>query len=576
MSHQKALTYYVAHFIDELHQQGLLDVIISPGSRSTPLAMTFAEHAGIRHWVVPDERSAAFFALGMAKDQKRPVALVCTSGTAAANYYPAIVEAYYSRVPLLVLTADRPHELRDNGAPQSIDQMKMYGSYVKWFHEMAIPDDTEDMLFYARNQAQKAVIMSNDQNPGPVHMNFPFREPLIPDFSLPDIWDKVQIGDRKTFLGERTLNVESIDAFLQEIAPCRRGLLVAGPQTGVEEGVLIQQLADKWNIPVLVDPLSQLRGGIQEERFIENYDAILKDKDIRNLLKPDFIIRFSAMPISKSYLFYVKELKDVRQYVVENYSGFRDPAQSSTQYIFASAGGFAAQCMEAELSPVMDEEWTEIWIRMNQKVKEILSEKGDGLTEGNLVPVIREEMKDGFVLFAGNSMPIRDVDSFFVKTDKSIQIQANRGANGIDGVVSSAIGMAATGKRVTLLIGDVSFFHDLNGLIIARQYQIPLTVVLVNNNGGGIFSFLPQSQEPRHFETLFGTPLQLSFEHAANMYGAGYRLAETLEQFRQNLRESYTSEGIQIIEVRTDREENERWHRQIWKEISQAIKNVIR
>ncbi|TCT17526.1 2-succinyl-5-enolpyruvyl-6-hydroxy-3-cyclohexene-1-carboxylate synthase [Melghiribacillus thermohalophilus] len=576
MSHQKALTYYVAHFIDELHQQGLLDVIISPGSRSTPLAMTFAEHAGIRHWVVPDERSAAFFALGMAKDQKRPVALVCTSGTAAANYYPAIVEAYYSRVPLLVLTADRPHELRDNGAPQSIDQMKMYGSYVKWFHEMAIPDDTEDMLFYARNQAQKAVIMSNDQNPGPVHMNFPFREPLIPDFSLPDIWDKVQIGDRKTFLGERTLNVESIDAFLQEIAPCRRGLLVAGPQTGVEEGVLIQQLADKWNIPVLVDPLSQLRGGIQEERFIENYDAILKDKDIRNLLKPDFIIRFSAMPISKSYLFYVKELKDVRQYVVENYGGFRDPAQSSTQYIFASAGGFAAQCMEAELSPVMDEEWTEIWIRMNQKVKEILSEKGDGLTEGNLVPVIREEMKDGFVLFAGNSMPIRDVDSFFVKTDKSIQIQANRGANGIDGVVSSAIGMAATGKRVTLLIGDVSFFHDLNGLIIARQYQIPLTVVLVNNNGGGIFSFLPQSQEPRHFERLFGTPLQLSFEHAANMYGAGYRLAETLEQFRQNLRESYTSEGIQIIEVRTDREENERWHRQIWKEISQAIKNVIR
>ncbi|MBO8156712.1 MAG: 2-succinyl-5-enolpyruvyl-6-hydroxy-3-cyclohexene-1-carboxylic-acid synthase [Bacillaceae bacterium] len=574
MNHQKNLSYYVAHFIDELVKSGLTDAVISPGSRSTPLAMTFAEHPEIDHWIIPDERSAAFFALGMAKEQNRPVAIVCTSGTAAANYYPAIVEAYYSRIPLIVLTADRPHELRDNGAPQSIDQIKMFGSYVKWFHEMALPEHHPDMLYYARNQANRAVMVSRDQNPGPVHLNFPFREPLVPDFSLPGLWNQVNIEGRRSFFGGRSLNEEEIDHLLHELAPYKRGLITVGPQTDPEAGFWIKKLAEQWNIPVLVDPLSQLRGGVTEKRFIEGYDAILKSENIRNELKPDFIIRFGAMPVSKSYLFLMKENKDALHFVVENYEGYRDPVHASTRYIFSNLKRFCQQCLARDFSLNIDKGWTDLWVEMNRKVKEKVLERKDSLTEGNLVPVIQEEMKDGHVLFAGNSMPIRDVDSFFMNTSKHIQIHANRGANGIDGVVSSAIGMAAKGKRVTLLIGDVSFFHDLNGLIITRQYHIPLTVVLINNNGGGIFSFLPQANEPKHFEALFGTPLNLSFDHAASLYGGTHQLIDSMEKFQKALKRSYQSETVDILEVRTDRGENARWHRDFWQEVEREMQKL--
>src|SRR5690625_3845232 len=262
MNHTESLTRYVASFVDELVKNGLTDVVISPGSRSTPLAMTVCEHEGLNEWVMIDERSAAFFALGMAKETKRSVALICTSGTAAANYFPAIVEAHYGRVPLIVLTADRPHELRDVGAPQAIEQIKMFGEYIKWFQEMALPEASERMLAYVRGKAARAVYEGKRGNPGPVHLNFPFREPLVPDFTLDHLWgDHREQSHYPTFDGEKRLTTNQLNELLEKLSGKQRGVIVCGPQVNEELASAITTLASKWDLPVLADPLSQLRAG---------------------------------------------------------------------------------------------------------------------------------------------------------------------------------------------------------------------------------------------------------------------------------------------------------------------------
>src|SRR5690606_6814702 len=265
MNHIERLTRYTANFVDELARRGITDVVISPGSRSTPLAMMFTEHPSIKEWVVIDERSAAFFALGLAKQSRRAVAIVCTSGTAAATYFPAVVEAYHSRVPLIVLTADRPHELRDIGAPQAIDQIKLFGGFVKWYHEMALPEASATMLTYARNRAAQAVHNAMEENQGPVHLNLPFREPLTPDFTLDHLWDPV--GEKMTeqritsFQGKKQLSEGAISLLLRRLKEYKKGVIVCGPQTDPEFKEAVTALAEQWQIPVLADPLSQVRCG---------------------------------------------------------------------------------------------------------------------------------------------------------------------------------------------------------------------------------------------------------------------------------------------------------------------------
>lgn len=574
MTYTEHLTYYVANFVDELVKCGVTDVVISPGSRSTPLALAFAEHEGITHWVNLDERSASFFALGMAKEQNKPVALLCTSGTAAANYYPAIIEASHSRVPLLVLTADRPHELRDVGAPQAMDQLKLYGNYVKWFHEMALPD--KELKSYVRSTAQRAVFEANKENAGPVHLNFPFREPLVLDFTLPNIWESDQQRGYHQFVkGEQHLSSQQLELIFEKLNNKKRGLLVCGPQLNKNLRNSVARLARKWNIPVLADPLSQLRSGNYDKTFIvETYDAILKSKGVRDELQPDFIIRFGAMPVSKPYLFYVKENRHIPQFVVEAEEGYRDPTLSPTKFIYAEPTALCEKLEQFDLA--MDEQWTSMWLKMNEMAREQLASVTPMLTEGHTVTIMQELFNDEHILFTGNSMPVRDVDTFFLNTDKDVTILGNRGVNGIDGIVSSAVGAAAHGKKVTLLIGDLSLFHDLNGLLVAKQYNLDITIVLINNNGGGIFSFLSQAEEKKHFEVLFGTPLHLSFEKAAEMYEANYSCIESWDQFRKGLTNAYETGGIHLLEIKTNREENVRWHRGEWAKIEENILKLFR
>lgn len=574
MEHTETLTRYIANFVDELAKSGLTEVVISPGSRSTPLAMTFMEHPDIRQWVIIDERSAAFFALGMAKKNKRPVVIVCTSGTAAANYFPAIVEAHYSRVPLVVLTADRPHELRDVGAPQAIEQLKLYGDYVKWFNEMALPEADQTMLAYVRSKASRAVHMATEGNSGPVHLNFPLREPLIPDFEIKDLWGSQTTRYHAVSDGKKRLDSEQIQALCNRLKGKGKGVIVCGPQDREDLPERIVHLASLLKMPIIADPLSGLRSGMHSKKHvIEGYDAFLRNDTIRKQLKPDYIIRFGAMPVSKAYLFYAKEHHNAEQFVIEEHMGHREPAGNRTEFIYADPALLCEDLLLALEDRDRDATWFAQWEKMNQITKKHLQAKTNGrLTEGEAVRCLFDVLPENNTVYVGNSMAIRDVDTFFLTTAKQLRVLANRGANGIDGVVSSGLGAAAVnGSPVTLLLGDLSFFHDLNGLLAAKQYHVNITILLINNNGGGIFSFLPQVNHPDHFEALFGTPVDIEFEHAIKMYGGNYCQVTQQTDLQRALEKSYQEKGLAVIEVNTDREQNRQWHRERWQAIETEI-----
>jgi len=574
MNHTETLTRYVVSFIDELVNNGLTDVVISPGSRSTPLAMTVCEHDGLSEWVMIDERSAAFFALGIAKETKRPVALICTSGTAAANYFPAIVESYHARVPLIILTADRPHELRDVGAPQAIEQIKMYGEYVKWFQEMALPEASDRMLSYVREKAARAVYEAGSGNAGPVHLNFPFREPLIPDFSLDNLWgNKNNPSHYLTYNGEKRLTKVQLNHLINKLTRKQKGIIVCGPQVDEDLAQAITKLASKLAVPILADPLSQLRAGKHEhQHIVESYDAIFRNPWMREQLKPEYIIRFGAMPVSKSYLFYLEENHEIPQYIVEEFEGFRDPTGNTTQFIYANPVRLCEELINTLKNDVLHHSWLEQWQQMNHIAKKhLLAASSHGLTEGEAVKCMLDVIPTKSNLYVGNSMAVRDLDTFFMTTEKEISVLANRGTNGIDGMISSALGAATAKNPLTLLIGDLSFYHDLNGLLAAKHYDLNITILLINNNGGGIFSFLPQANEEKSFERLFGTPVNIDFGPMVTAYGGKHSVSTSKDDLIEQLIRSYQHKGLSVIEVQTDRTENVNWHRQLWSKIEQEL-----
>ena len=564
MKHEQVLAQYVGHFVDQLFHSGVKQVVISPGSRSTPLALAFANYEKVKVWVDIDERSAGFFALGIAKESKEPVALLCSSGTAAANYFPAIIESHYSRVPLIVLTADRPHELREIGAPQAIDQIKLFGEYVKHFQEMALPEATPTMLRYVRNQADRAVQVALAPISGPVHVNFPFREPLVPDFSGENVWGtEITNSSHTSIRHEKEWDKHEIETILKEK---KRVVIIAGPLSDSNVYSSIFHLAESWNIPILADPLSQLRNG-STAHLIESYDALMKSKTIRDRLSIDLIIRFGAMPVAKPIHQLMNE-QIIPQIIVDEQVSFRNPSHQSAHYIYGPPSEVAEGL--ASIKWRGSEGWMQWWQDLNGRAISILSQRNTTalLTEGDAVLGIHKEIPEQSILFAGNSMPIRDLDTFWISSEKSIFIAANRGANGIDGIISTAIGMAAGGKRVTLIIGDISFLHGMNGLLLAKRYKLPITIVVVNNNGGGIFSFLPQAKDKEtHFDLLFGTPQEVEFEKAAEMFGVAYEQPTDWEAYLKALRQSYKREGCTIIELQTTRDHNVTWHREKWQMI---------
>ncbi|MEH7118113.1 2-succinyl-5-enolpyruvyl-6-hydroxy-3-cyclohexene-1-carboxylic-acid synthase [Neobacillus vireti] len=578
MNHQESLTAYIAAFVSELVLTGITDVVVSPGSRSTPMAMVMAEHPDLNVHIHVDERSAAFFALGMAKAQNKPVAILCTSGTAAANYFPAIVEAKYSRVPLLVLTADRPHELREVGAPQAIDQLHLYGHQVKWFADMALPDKSTEMLRYARTICARAAAIATQAPAGPVHLNFPFREPLIPkmDESLFSLSERTK-GYVRVKNGSLAIHDEEFIEIAEELAGKEKGIIVCGNIADEEFAKAVTSLGAKLNYPILADPLSQLRSGSHEfENIVEAYDTFLRNEDAKSFLKPDVVLRFGAMPVSKALTIFLKENHDAIQYVVDGGGGWRDPSSVSTDMFFCSETLFCEKLL-IHLDANSSSNYLDNWRRVNQLTKESMAVIRDvrELSEGKLFYQLADLLPEESTLFVGNSMPIRDLDSFFLNNPKSIKVMANRGANGIDGTVSTAIGAAIFRKSLYLVLGDLTFFHDLNGLIAAKLYDIDIHIILINNNGGGIFSFLPQSEHPKHFELLFGTPLNINFEYAVKMFNGHYSRIANWEQLEDLLKQSHHQKGIHVYEVETNRDRNRDEHRDYWRSVSQEISNLV-
>jgi 2-succinyl-5-enolpyruvyl-6-hydroxy-3-cyclohexene-1-carboxylate synthase len=579
MTHQEDLTAYIAAFVAELSKTGVKDVVISPGSRSTPMAMVMSEHPDLRIHVQVDERSASFFALGIAKAISKPVALLCTSGTAAANYYPAVIEASISRVPLIVLTADRPHELRDVGAPQAIDQIHLYGKNVKWFVEMAPPEKTEDMIRYARTVCARAAATASSYPAGPVHLNFPFREPLIPIMGE-GMFELVERASGYVDIqtGHLSLSDETFDRIGQELASYRKGIIVCGQ---IDSSVFADEviaLADKLNFPIIADPLSQLRSGDHDGHYIiDAYDAFLRNEDAKESLKPEVILRFGAMPVSKALTIFIKENRNARQFIVDSGAGWREPSMSASDMLYCDEAVFCKQ-VKSSVEPKNDSAYFDKWFAVNNLAKEQLSAVSmvEGLSEGKLFHQLADMLPEGATLFVGNSMPIRDLDSFFLFNNKKIKVMANRGANGIDGVVSTALGVASVSQPCYLVLGDLTFYHDLNGLLAAKLYNLDINILLINNNGGGIFSFLPQANEPKHFEKLFGTPLDLDFRHVVEMYKGKYDLIKDWSHFSTVFAENQRVEGLKVMEIQTTRDRNLTEHRDLWKSVSREITTKLK
>lgn len=551
----EALTTQVFTFASELYAYGVREVVISPGSRSTPLAVALEAHPNIKTWIHPDERSAAFFALGLIKGSQRPVAILCTSGTAAANYTPAIAESQISRIPLIVLTSDRPHELRSVGAPQAINQVNMFSNYVNFQFDMPIADGTTNMLDTIHYQMQIASQYLYGPHKGPIHFNMPFREPLTPNLDRKDLLK----SETKTLPHyQKMVHVDPIKDKIEK----PKGLIIVGDMQHQEVDQILTY-STVFDIPVLADPLSQLRRH-NHPNVITTYDLLYRagmDWDV------DFVIRVGKPVISKKLNQWLKTTTAFQILVQNNDKIDVFPVPPDVSYEI-SANDFFRSLMEERT--IDRKAWLQQWQSLEKQARiEINDFLQHATDEAAYVGTLLSKLTNEDALFVSNSMPIRDIDNLLF--DNEAEIYANRGANGIDGVVSTALGMAVH-KNVTLLIGDLAFYHDMNGLLMSKINDIHLNIVLLNNDGGGIFSYLPQkASAAEYFERLFGTPTGLDFEHAALLYDFNFKRFDHLTDFKF---ESLSKLGSNVYEVITDREDNLQQHQILYKKLSEMI-NVI-
>jgi 2-succinyl-5-enolpyruvyl-6-hydroxy-3-cyclohexene-1-carboxylate synthase len=540
---------------DELGRCGMRDACTSPGSRSTPIVLSLVREPRIRCWSHIDERCAGFFALGAAKAAGRPVAVACTSGTAAANLAPAVIEAHEARVPLIVLTADRPPELRDAGAGQTIDQIKLYGDAVKWFVELGTHDATPERLRWIRTLACRAYWTALQGRPGPVHLNVALREPLVLAEALP-----AEEGGRPGGRPWVTLSSPPIQATAApaEHDQARLGVIVAGRYNpGPYPSSRLVEYAARLSLPLLADPLSGARTG---EAAIAHYDLLLREEGFAAAHRPEFVLRVGDLPTSKPLRAWLAGL-ECEQTALDPEGTWHDPDGVVAQRLpltFDQAGGFLSR----EPAPAA---WLASWRAADAAVAAAIADVvGDELSEPLVAARLGECLGPDTTLVVASSMPVRDVEEFFAVRQDPPRVLSNRGANGIDGTVSTAFGAAAAmGAPVVLLIGDVALAHDIGGLMAARRLELPLTIVLLNNDGGGIFHFLPVSGERDAFEEHVATPHGLDFAHAAELYGCRYERPGDVDELRSAIEESVAGPATTIIEVRSDRAENLALHRRV-------------
>ena len=565
-----------AALVGALSAGGIRDAVVAPGSRSAPLALAL-ERSGLRLHVALDERAGAYFALGLAKASRRPVAIVTTSGTAAANLHPAALEALHGRVPLVLLTADRPPELRGTGAPQTIDQIELFGSGVRWFCEVGAPAPGEEARRYAASIGARAARVAAGPPAGPVHLNLAFREPLIPD---PETLDAIL--PRRVDAAAATAATVVADFPAERAAPAtahvtrvaqalrgrRRGLLVCGPEDARPEFAgAIARLAEATGYPVLADPLSSLRYGPHDRSAICGaYDLFLRSASFAAREAPELILQFGATPTSKAYQLYAARHESALRIAVDEAGAWRDPSRRLHEVVTADPALFAAALADAlRTGSEPLGAWRASFDAAERAARDVLERHAagsPGLGEESVFPALLSAIPEGGALYAGNSMVVRDLDTTAPGGPKRIRVFGNRGVNGIDGVVSSALGAsAAGGAPLAAVVGDLSFHHDLTSLAALREGRARLTLVVVNNDGGGIFSFLPVADHGASFERLFATPHGLDIARAAALYGVPYARVTTAEELRERAAASLRGGVTTILEVRTERGANRAAHR---------------
>lgn len=571
-------------FVAELVHAGVEHACIMPGARSTPLALTLATEPGVRAWSHIDERSGAFFALGIAKATRRPVAVVCTSGTATANLLPAAIEAFYAHVPLLLLTADRPPELRDCGAAQTIDQIKLYGAHVKWFTEVGMADAGPR---YFRTLACQAVARACATPPGPVHLNFPFREPLMPASGSPGIaaTDASAADDtsRPSTLVSSVIASppeRAVQTLAAVLAATSRGLIACGPQDGaVDFPAAVVGLAKLIGYPVLADPMSQVRTGVHDTSLvIDAYDALFRDEAPACRFLPNVVLRFGPLPMSKAFATFLQQHPPCRQIVVDPLTPWSDPTSTAAELLPWDPVA-TCEALSRHFGNTIDRSgdgWRTEWLTAARRARQAIEcqlESLNELFEGKVFAELARLLPDGACLYAGNSMPIRDLETFWPVGSRRIRFLCNRGANGIDGFISSGLGAAAVSEQPLVMVtGDLAFYHDLNGLLAAKRHGLRATIIVINNDGGGIFSFLPQRACGDQVAEYFFTPHGLDFRGAAEMYGCVFTRVASWEQFRSAVMASLHAQQTTVIEVPSDRRRNVKLHRRIWAVAAEAVR----
>lgn len=583
MTEAGLLTSWATLLLDSFAAAGVRLVVLSPGSRSTPFTAAALRHPDLRCVTVVDERAAAFFALGHGKATGMPALLICTSGTAGANYFPAVVEAGQAYAPLLVLTADRPPELAQAHAPQTIDQVKLFGDQARAFFELGLPDPDPGALKALRRKAAQAVSLTRSPTPGAVHLNARARKPLEP---IPPGADDQAVGERVAKLLATPISrpahprlvpdVGTVRRLAEACRESRRGLVVCGPaplsQGGCREAVA--ELARRTGFPVLVEAGSQLRFGLEEDDVVQvgALDALGRSATVRERLAPDLVLQLGAPPVAAGWSRYLEAHPDCRRIVIAPH-GWNDPWSSAQDLVLAEVGA-TLEALAAELpaSETGGSPWSRAWQAAERAargaVDEVLEEAGGELTEGGVARAVVQALPEGALLGLGNSLPIRQADGYAFPSPRVLNVFHQRGASGIDGVIAGAAGAArALCVPGALLIGDLSFLHGLGGLPCLRLLGTPFALVVVNNDGGRIFEQLPVAQVPElQGDALeaWTTPHGLDLEPAARLFQLPYRRAEKVPDLEEALHEALGRAGATVIEAKVPPHGAVEQNRRLW------------
>ena len=565
--------------VEELVRAGVCAFVLSPGSRSTPLTLAVADHPAVPRIMHFDERGAAFHALGWARATGRPVALVCTSGSAVANYFPAVVEAAQSHTPLIVLTADRPPELLDCGANQAIDQVKLFGSYVRWYFALPCPT-LEIAPNFVLTTADQAVHRSLAPPAGPVHLNCHFREPLAP---TPEAFDfNAYLAPLADWMAGTSVYTayHSEGGFPEknvgrQIPEGSRGLVVVGRLNDEADRKAVADFVRRAGLPVFADIASGLRFE-QGAPFVPYYDQLLLSARFRDQCQPDFVLHLGGAVTSKRLAQHLATL-DCSYMHVAAHPLRHDPDHRVTERREVDIATWCKAHAEA-CAGCSETSWSDAIHRANAAASACIdADTATGaLNEVAIAQTVCAHAPAESVVFLGNSMPIRDADMYAAPRENPPRIAVSRGASGIDGNIATAAGYArGTGAPVTAVLGDLATLHDLNSLALLRGLESPFVLVVINNDGGGIFHFLPVAKEAKHFESCFGSPHGMGFAEAAAMFGLGYAQPATLKDFHAALKAALSAPTPVLIEVRTKRHANLEAHRALQARVAKAVEDTL-